>query len=209
MSTREKLEYLFLVGALALIFVVFYGFFDKVHFVEYQFYTVSRISNMYDQPIYLSFHWTTTSEVITGEPVEVWAETLLPYTSNPPSKIQVRFEGVGYYDEPSADYLERISEDDTIVLYSTEEKPELFRSKSIELRYAVEGSKAVEFCDYNVSPPCIMVSDVIEVQPRATAFETSIAKIIMLGTFAIYVLTVVLIFYTMRLTRVSSKSIQD
>jgi hypothetical protein len=203
MSTREKLEYLFLAGALVLIFVVFYGYLEDVHFVEYQFYTVSRISDMYDESIYLSFHWTTTSEVITGEPVEVWAETLLPYTSNPPQKIQVRFEGVGYYHEPSADYLERISEDDTIVLYPSEEKPQLFRSQPIEFRYAVEGSKGVEFCDYNILPPCILLSDVIEVQPRATAFETSIAKLIMIGTLAIYVLTVVLIFYTMRLSRIT------
>ena len=204
MLTREKLEYIFLIGAFALIFVIFYPHFKDVHFVEYEFYTVSRISSMYEQPVYLSFHWKTKTEVITGEPVEVWAETLLPYTDNPPQKIQVRFEGVGYYDEPSPDYLERISEVDTVTLYPSEDKPSLFSSKPIELRYAVDGAKSVEFCDYNVIPPCSTVSDVIEVQPRSTAFETSIAKLIMVGTLAIYVLTVVLIFFTMRLTRVSS-----
>jgi hypothetical protein len=204
MLTREKFEYLFLGGALAVIFAVFSPYLEDAHLVEYQFYTVSRISNMYDEAVYLSFHWKTTTEVITGEPVEVWVEALLPYkTFDSLQKIQVRFEGVGYYDEPSPDYLERISEDDTIILYPSEVQDSLFHSDTIELRYSVAGAKSIEFCDYNISTPCITVNDVIEVQPRATAFESSIAKLIMIGTLAICVLTVVLIFYTMRLTRIS------
>jgi len=173
---------------------------------DYEFFTVSKIVGKYNEPIYVSFHWKTEDEVITGKPVEIVIETHLPYNSTKDLKrIEIQFNGIGYYRDPSTNLFERISKDEKVTLEPQDIEGKIFKSEPIRLRYAVEGPKSVLFCDYNLQPPCTEVPDVVEVAPRQTSYEISISKLTLIGTIGVYVLTVILVLYTVRLGRYVSE----
>ena len=154
----------------------------------------------------MSFHWETEDEVITGKPVEVWVETQLPYDSpNAIKPIEVEFEGIGYYEGPTEKFSDRISTVEKVTLKSTDSVKRMFKSEPIKIRYSVEGVKNIKFCDYNTSPPCTEVKEIIEVAPRVTAYNISVAKLIFIGTIGVYVLTVILVWITIRILRYSQK----
>ena len=174
--------------------------------VDYEFYTVSKITNMYDEPAFLSFHWKTKDEVITGEPVEVWAEVQLPYnTTDSLKKIEIIFDGVGYYAKSTNNYFERISTSERIDLVPQEGTERMFKSEPIKIRYAVDGHKDVMYCDYNVVSSCLKIGDIIEVAPHATTVDISFGKIVFVGTIGIFVLTVIVAVYTIRVERYISR----
>ena len=154
----------------------------------------------------MSFHWETEDEVITGKVVEVWVETQLPYDSpNDIKSIEVEFEGIGYYEEPAEEFSDRISTVEKVTLRSTDAVERMFKSEPIKIRYASEGTKNIRFCDYNTSPPCTEVREIIEVAPRVTAYDISVAKLIFIGTIGVYILTIILVWITIRVLRYSQK----
>ena len=200
------LEYSFVGGSLAIIAVFFYLYALPVHVTDYQFYTISKVQGKYDEPIYVSFHWKTEDEIITGKQVEVWIETHLPYDSIVNLKqIEVQFKGIGYYRDTAENLFERITKDEKVTLQAEDSKGRIFKSEPIKLRYAVEGPKSVMFCDYNTQPPCTEIPDVVEVAPRSTSYEISVSKLILIGTIGLYIMTVILVLYTKRLGRYISK----
>ena len=206
-TKTDKFGILFVVSAIAVIIIFVYPYFEEFHITNYQFFTVSKIEGKYEQPVYLSFHWETEDEVITGKPVEVWVETQLPYDSpNAINPIEVEFEGIGYYDKPVEEFSKRISTVEKVILKSTDSRERMFKSEPIKIRYAVGGTKNIKFCDYNTSPPCTEVREIIEVAPRVTAYDISVAKLIFIGTIGVYILTVILVWITIRLLRYSQKS---
>ena len=170
------------------------------HFLEYEFYTVIKVTGKYQEPIYLSFHWKTLHEVTTGRPVQVWVESQLPYNSTTTlKKIEVKFEGIGHLNYPSNNFAERISTVENVTLSPEPEDQGLFKSDTIKIRYADEGKKDVLFCDYNVNPPCTTVSDVIEVAPHLTSFQIDTTEFSIESTISVLVLTIVLILVTLRI----------
>lgn len=202
---RKLAEYVLFVGSIIVIIVVILPFLPAIHVVDYEFYTVSKITNMYDEPVFLSFHWKTKDEVITGEPVEVWAEVQLPYnTTDSLKKIEITFDGVGYFAKSTENYFERITTSERIDLVH-QEGTKMFRSELIKIRYAVDGHKDVIYCDYNVASSCVKIVDIIEVAPHATTVDISFGKIVFVGTIGIFVLTVIVTVYTIRLERYISR----
>jgi hypothetical protein len=170
------------------------------HYWSYEFYTVTKVVGKYQDPIYLSFHWKTLHEVMTGRPVEVWIESQLPYNSTESlKKIEIKFEGIGHFNKASDNYFDRISTAENVTLSAENGNQKLFRSDTIKIRYADEGKKDILFCDYNVQPACTEIPDIIEVAPHSTAFHIETTEYSIEGTIAVLVLTVVLILVTLKI----------
>lgn len=203
---RTSLEYVIVGIIITIIIVSFYPFIERLHFAGYEFVTVSKISEKYSEPTYLQFHWKTEDELMTGKQTEVWIESQLPYSSIESLKpIQVEFEGIGYFRAPSDSFANRISKDSIVTLNPENKDDRIFRSEPIKLRYAVEGTKGVLFCDYNIQPPCTEVKDVIEVAPHATDFDITVSKLSIIATITIVILSVILVWLTIRVDRHISK----
>jgi len=195
------------VGAILLVIIVsFYPFLERIHFTGYQFVTISKVSDKYTEPIYLQFHWKTEDELMTGKPAEVWIESQLPYESAESLKpIQVEFEGIGYFSIPSESFTDRISKDSIVTLELENRNEKIFKSETIKIRYAVEGTKGILFCDYNIEPSCTEVKDIIEVAPHATDFNITVSKLSIIATITILILSVILVWLTIRVDRHISK----
>ena len=169
------------------------------HFWSYEFYTITKVVGKYQDPIYLSFHWKTLHEIITGRNVEVWVESKLPYNSNTSlKKIEIKFEEIGHLNIPSNNFDDRISRIENVTLSPENGNQQLFRSDTIKIRYAVEGTKDITFCDYNVQPACTEVPDIIEVAPHSTSFLIDTTEFSIEGTIAVLILTIVLIMIHLR-----------
>jgi len=200
------LEYIIIIGSVVAIIILIFPFLFPIHLSYYEFYTVSKVPEIYNENVFLSFHWKTANEVITGEPVEVWVEAQLPYNhTDQLQNIEIIFEGIGYYAKSSENYFERISTSEKVELKSYEVGERMFRSEPIKLRYAVEGAKDVLYCDYNVKPSCAKLLEIIEVAPHATMFDISMSKIMFVGTIGIFVLTIIVAVFTLRLERYISR----
>ena len=173
---------------------------------DYEFFTVSKIVGKYNEPIYVSFHWKTEDEVITGKPVEIVIETHLPYNSTKDLKrIEIQFNGIGYYRDPSTNLFERISKDEKVTLEPQDIEGKIFKSEPIRLRYAVEGPKSVLFCETRIvliKIPGQPVSCIFDIK---ISYEISISKLTLIGTIGVYVLSVILVLYTVRLGRYVSE----
>ena len=203
---RKLAEYVLFIGSILVIIIVVFPFLSTIHVVDYEFYTVSKITEMYDDPAFLSFHWKTKDEVITGQPIEVWAEVQLPYnTTDSLKKIEITFDGVGYYAKSTDNYFERVSASEHVDLVYQEGTERIFKSEPIKIRYAVDGHKDVTYCDYNAASPCVKIVDIIEVAPHATTVDISFEKIVFVGTIGIFILTVIVAVYTIRLERYISR----
>ena len=61
------------------------------------------------------------------------------------------------------------------------------------------------FCDYNIQPSCTEVKDVIEVAPHATDFGITVSKLSIIATITIVILSVILVWLTIRVDRHISK----
>jgi len=195
------------VGAIILFIIVsFYPFLERIHFTGYQFVTISKVSDKYAEPVYLQFHWKTEDELMTGKQAEVWIESQLPYSSAESLKpIQVEFEGIGYFSMPSESFTDRISKDPIVTLEIENRNEKIFKSETIKIRYAVEGAKGILFCDYNIEPSCTEVKDIIEVAPHAIDFNITVSKLSIVATITILVLSVILVWLTIRVDRHISK----
>jgi len=203
---RKLAEYVLFIGSILAIIIIVFPFLSTIHVVDYEFYTISKITGMYDEPVFLSFHWKTKDEVITGEPIEVWAEVQLPYnTTDSLKKIEITFDDVGYYAKSTKNYFERISSNEHIELVSQEDTERMFKSEPIKIRYAVDGHKDVIYCDYNVASSCVKIVDIIEVAPHATTVDISLGKIVFVATIGVFVLTAIVAVYTIRLERYISR----
>ncbi len=176
------------------------GYVTYWHFWPYEFYTVTKLEGKYQEPVYLSFHWKTYHEILTGRSVEVWVESQLPYNSTASlKKIEIKFEGIGHLAKPSDDFNDRISTAENVTLVPENLDQRLFKSDTIKIRFAAEGKKDILFCDYNVQPACTMVPDIIEVAPHLTSFQIDTTEFSIEGTIAVLVLTTVLILVTLRI----------
>ena len=206
MEKSRLLEYIIIIGSVVAIVILVFPFLFPIHLFDYEFYTVSKVSEIYKEDIFLSFHWKTANEIITGEPVEVWVEAQLPYNyTDQLQNIEITFDGIGFYAKSSQNYFERISTSEKVEFKSQKVGDRMFLTEPIKLRYAVEGAKDVLYCDYNVKPSCVKLLNIIEVAPHATMFDISMSKIIFVGTIGIFVLTIVVAVFTLRLERYISR----
>lgn len=162
-------------------FGITWGFLFLVPLYDgYNFETISKVSDKYNEPVFLSFQWELDEEeLMTGQKVTVLVEVQnLPYNdTNSPELIQVKFDGVGYWKgDTGTKLIDRISRMENVSLHPKINEEKVFTSEPITIRYAVEGIKKVMFCDSNTEPICTEVSDIVEVAPHVKTFEIDITR---------------------------------
>lgn len=169
---------------------------------NYEFETITKVSDKYTEPIYLSFHWKVEAEeLMTGQKTYVWIEAQgLPYSySDTLKKIQIKFEGIGHWKgKTGPNLIDRISKLENVTLQPKSGEKNIFKSDTIPIRYAVDGYKSVLLCDYNTDPVCTRISDVIEVAPHAKTFDITMTTISVIAGTVVVVLVAISVLISYR-----------
>ena len=143
---------------------------------DYDFFTTTRVSNQYSEPIYLEFYWNTEDELQVGNDVDISViVTGLPYASDnlPPKEISLEFDEkfLNFWDEYSKNPL---SQNKLILQYNLERN--YFYSDHIKLRFIVPTDISATFCDGNV-PKCFEIKNIIHPAPHDLEIQIQTNKI--------------------------------
>ena len=157
---KRTADILLLIG-LFVIFSVGISTIVYPHLAPYTFQTISKVSDIYENPIYLTFSWESENELQVGKPVNVSLKVQgLPYQASPELPIEIHF------DERQLNYWSidkttpnRISTSDHVSLYYEEG---IFKSNEIGIRFIVPIEIDVYFCDYNLQKDCTKINSIIK-----------------------------------------------
>lgn len=143
---------------------------------NYQFVTVVKNSDIYDEPIFLILHWETEDELQVGKPIKLFAEIEgLPYSLNETSKnIEIVF------NEEEMNFF-KIEEDDSIYYFKDRLtfKPDSngkFISDAMNFRFIVPKDISIDYCDYNL-PNCVEMKNIIHPAPHDLAVQLDTNRI--------------------------------
>ena len=146
----------------------------------YEFKTVAKVSNQYDQPIYFTFQWKTEEELQVGKLV-TFNSTIrgLPYSSSdePLKDISLKFDErqLNYWSNKTDTKNNGIFQKDSITFQPIWDE-EVFRSDKVDLRFVIPTDITLEFCDFNI-PRCINIVNVIHPAPHDLAVQIETNRI--------------------------------
>lgn len=130
--------------------------------------TVVKSSIIYNNPIYLTFHWVTKDQIQVGNLITLDVKARdLPYDKNMSiPKIEIHFNEtqLNYWTNSSDSQNDEISNTDYLTL-QPDWKNDLFQSNKINLRFIVPDDISVKFCDSNLKPSCKDISNIIHPAP--------------------------------------------
>ena len=131
---------------------------------DYEFETVTKFSDLYEKPIFLTFYWTVEEQLQVGKLVSIFAEIRdMPYTPDdmPLREIQIQFDErqLNYWTNSSDNENNRISRIDTLT-FEPYWEDNFFRSNEIDIRFIVPVDISVELCDENISK-CLEIKNII------------------------------------------------
>ena len=172
---KRKIADSLLIASLFIFFVLGIGLIVYPIVTPYSFVTVSKNSNIYDEPIKFTFHWKTEDELQVGKPIILWIEIQgLPYSeSNPPSKnIEILFNEneLNYYkidDSLDGKFYSVIDK----IKFRSEWDKNIFTSDKFGIRFIIPTDVSVEFCDYNLKGECSLIENVIHPAPHDLALR--------------------------------------
>lgn len=155
-----------------------------INFILLPFYydldvkTVTKITHIYDQPIFMTFRWIVPDEIQVGKLTTIQLEIQnLPYSKNMTlNDIVVRFDHsqLNYWIDNNAE---------SKVIYDNEAKRQLlypmkdsvilkpnwndnrFESEFFNLRFMIPENILIQYCDYNLKSPCYQIENVIHPAP--------------------------------------------
>lgn len=165
-------------GILAMVVIIILNYANELVFKpyteSYYFETVTKVSDFYENPIFLTFQWETEDELQVGKLIEFGVEISgIPYSNNSESlkSITVSFDEnqLNYWRDFSNDPNNRILKSDFIILQRDLNR-NVFTSDKIEIRFIVPEDINLEFCDNNI-PKCILIDNVIHPAPHDLAVQ--------------------------------------
>jgi len=146
------------------------------YFLPNPFNTFYKISDIYEEPIYLKFHWITDNELQVGKTIKLSAEIRgLPYTnqSKPIPTIKIRFnERELNYLHVDEDRLgERTYEKDYLTFVPNWEKNIFESAEDIGIRFIVPTDISVLYCDDTLEQICKKIEKIIHPAPHDLAVQ--------------------------------------
>jgi len=134
-----------------MIVAVFYAGYDWIYlpFVDdYNFETITKVSNdIYPNPIYLNFNWTTIDELQVGNDIDIsLIVTGLPYSYNNTKNISLEFNEkyLNFWDK----YSDKPLPHNKLILKPHGEE-KYFYSELIKIRFIIPVDVPATFCDDN------------------------------------------------------------
>ena len=137
--------------------------------------TVAKISNIYNKPIYLTFHWITHDQIQVGNLITLDVQARdLPYNKNmtmPNIEIHFNESQLNYWTNSIDTQNHEISTKDYLILKPDWENG-VFKSDEMNLRFIIPSDISVDFCDSNLKPSCKEVPTIMH--PAAYDLENRI-----------------------------------
>ena len=130
--------------------------------------TVTKVSEIYEKPIYLIFHWNTDDEIQVGNLIKLDISVNdIPYGNDQDLKeISIRFyeNQLNYWSFDNDISNNQILQQDSVSL-----KPNwaenIFESEQLLLRFIIPTDISIEYCDYNLDYSCHKISNIIHPAP--------------------------------------------
>jgi hypothetical protein len=153
---KKKIDIIFGFG-LFLIFILGFIFVLYPILTPLDVETVTKVSGIYKNPIFFTFHWITDDEIQVGKLVTLDVRLNgLPYNSSMNLKnieIQIPEQYLNYWEDKKSDRQNKFPQSNVLILKS-DSNTNVFRSEPINLRFIVPDDIPVIFCDYNKNSPC-------------------------------------------------------
>ena len=168
---------------------------------DYEFVTVTKFSDFYEKPIFLSFHWAVEEQLQVGKLVSIWAEIRdMPHTEdNPPQeKIQLKFneDQLNFWTNDTDNKNNGISYIDTLT-FKPDWKTNVLRSNEIDVRFIVPVDISAELCDENI-PKCMEIKNIIHPAPYDLSAQLESNRISSALSLIVVGLSFVIIWATLR-----------
>ena len=130
--------------------------------------TVTKVSELYEEPIFLTFHWITADEIQVGNLITLDIEIRnLPYNSNMMlENISIRFyeEQLNFWSFEGDSKNNEILQNDSVILNPDWNKS-VFGSEKLYLRFIIPTDISAEYCDFNLKSPCTEIQNIIHPAP--------------------------------------------
>jgi len=166
--------------------------------------TVSKISGIYEEPLFLTFHWITDDEIQVGKLItlDIQAHNL-PYTKNMTSNnIEINFieNQINYWYDQQDFRQNKYSQSDTVMLHPDWEK-NVFKSDKINLRFISPENISIQYCDYNLKIQCHDVPNIIHPAPYDLANRIDSNRIVMMLTLITASLSTIIVWSRLKDTK--------
>ena len=163
--------------------------------------TVSKVSGIYDEPIFLTFHWITDDEIQVGKLItfDVRAHNL-PYTKNMTlNSIEISFieNQINYWYDQEDSRQNRYPQSDTVTLYPDWEN-KIFKSDKINFRFIIPEDISIQYCDYNLETPCYDIPKIIHPAPYDLANRIDSNRIVITLSLIISSLSAIVVWSRLR-----------
>ena len=173
---------------------------------DYEFQTITKISDVYADPIYLIFNWKTGDELQVGKLVTVWVEIRdLPYTDKDNlHDIEILFfeHDLNYFNSQSDLILPSSN-----LVFIPNWQQNIFISTPIDIRFISPSDITIQFCDYNLSDSCFPVHNIIRPAPHALAIQVDTNRIGLGISLIIPLLSSIIVWATLRNRFIENKII--
>ena len=163
--------------------------------------TITKVSNIYDEPLFLTFHWITGDEIQVGKLITLDIELRgLPYKENMTLneiKINLNETQLNYWSNESDIENNQILQEDSFV-FRPDSASSAFISDPIKIRFIIPTDISLEYCDYNIEPSCYEIKNIIHPAPYDLASSLEADRITITFSLLIAVLSTSIIWSRIR-----------
>ena len=161
---------------------------------------ILKDSEIYDEPIFLIFYWETEDQIQVGKIVSLEIEVRdLPYNKDM-TKPTIDLS----FDERHLNYWSGNDKDENEILpivpfmLEPDWENNVFRSQKIHFRFIVPVDIPLEYCDYNLEPPCHEIENVIHPAPFDLEERINTNRIAISASLAIVGLSGTVVWHRIR-----------
>ena len=193
---------LYLILGLIILFGIWVYLVGNPSLIPYDAKIVLKKSNIYDKPIYLTFNWQTDDQIQVG-PLNILNIEVrgLPYNENLTNpNIEL------FFDEKYLNYWSEDKEDKNEILPIVPFKLEpdwennVFRSQNVKFRFIIPADIYLNYCDYNLNPPCYIIPNILHPAPYDIEERIKTNRIIISATLTAAALTGLVIWSRFRIS---------
>ncbi|MCH7647097.1 MAG: hypothetical protein IIA83_00610 [Thaumarchaeota archaeon] len=163
--------------------------------------TVSKVSGIYDEPIFLTFHWITDDEIQVGKLITFDVQVHnLPYTKNMTlNSIEISFieNQINYWYDQEDSRQNKYPQSDIVTLYP-DWKNKIFKSDKINFRFIIPEDISIQYCDYNLETPCSDILKIIHPAPYDLANRIDSNRIVITLSLIIASLSTIVVWSRLR-----------
>ena len=162
MSKIKPISIVLIIG-IGILVTIGYFLVGESEFKPYDPKIIVKNSEIYDEPIYLTFNWLVEDQIQVGSEMILEIEVRgLPYNENmtePNIELSINEKYLNFWSEDPIDENDILP----IVPFKLESDWEnnVFKSQTIKFRFIVPDAIPLEYCDENLQPPCHEIPNIV------------------------------------------------